>query len=199
MSQRTDMIIGSMRASGPNGVAGMRSRGVSLVELIVFIVIVSVGIVGILGVMNFTTRASADPLIQKQALAIAEAYLEEVLAMPYTYCDPDDPAAATAQSALGCAIPENIGVEGGETRAGVPPFDNVSDYHGFAGAPANVDGTAIPTLAAYQVAIALTQQNMTNAVPAAATLRVTVTVTGPGNSTVTLDGYRIRYAPNALP
>jgi len=26
-----------------------------------------------------------------------------------------------------------------------------------------------------------------------------VTVTGPGNTTVTLNGYRTRYAPNALP
>jgi len=28
---------------------------------------------------------------------------------------------------------------------------------------------------------------------------VTVTVTGPSNITVKLDGYRVRYAPNALP
>ena len=41
-----------------------------------FIVIVGIGLAGILGVINLTTRASADPLIQKQALAIAEAYLE---------------------------------------------------------------------------------------------------------------------------
>lgn len=176
-----------------------RARGISLVELIVFIVIISVGLAGILGVMNLTTRASADPLIQKQALAIAEAYLEEVLAMPFTYCDPDDPAAADAPSALACATPESIGPEGGETRAGTPPFDNVSDYHGFSGAPSNVDGTAIPALTAYQVLITVTQQNLTNTVPAVATLRVTVAVTGPGNTTVALDSYRIRYAPNALP
>jgi MSHA pilin protein MshD len=30
-------------------------------------------------------------------------------------------------------------------------------------------------------------------------LLITVTVTGPGNTTVTLNGYRTRYAPNALP
>ena len=182
--------------------ARRHARGVSLVELVVFIVIVSVGIAGILGVMNLTTRASTDPLIQKQALAIAEAYLEEVLAMPFTYCDPDDPVAADALNAAACATPENLGTEGGEIRAGAPPFDNVSDYNRFAGVPANVDGAPITGLGAYQVAIAVTQHSLTdgaNPVPAAASLRVTVTVTGPGSTTAVLDGYRTRYAPNALP
>lgn len=181
--------------------ADPRRRGFALAELVVFIAIISVGLAGILGVMNYMTRASADPLAQKQALAIAEAYLEEALAMPFTYCDPDDPAAATAQNAAACATPENIGAEGGEIRSGTPPFDNVSDYHGFSGVPANVDGTAIPTLANYQVAITVTPHSLTNgsnAVPAAASLRVSVTVTGP-NTTVVLDGYRARYAPNSLP
>src|SRR5882762_4511878 len=74
-------------------------RGVSLVELIVFIVIVSIGVAGVVGAMSMATRASTDPMIQKQALAIAEALLEEVQLQPFTYCDPDDTKAATAQSA----------------------------------------------------------------------------------------------------
>lgn len=197
-----------------------RIRGVSLIELIMFIVIVGIGLAGILGVMNLTTRASSDPLIQKQALAIAEAYLEEVLAMPFTYCDPDDVNAATAQStgpvnpanpARCASLLEGIGPEG-ESRAGIPPppFDNVSDYNGFAGVPANVDGTAITGLGTYNVAIAVAAEALSS-VPALdgfnrpQSLRVTVTVTAPwtgvggGATTVVLDGYRTRYAPNSLP
>src|SRR6267378_2939071 len=71
-------------------------HGVSLVELIVFIVIVSIGVAGVVGALSMATRASTDPMIQKQALAIAEALLEEVQLQPFTYCDPDDPNAATA-------------------------------------------------------------------------------------------------------
>ena len=195
----------------------MRSRvhGATLIELIMFIVIISVGLVGILGVMNLTTRASADPLIQKQALAIAEAYLEEVLAAPFTYCDPDDVHAATAESTgaanpadpLVCATTlEAINAEPGETRgSSTTPYDNVNDYNSLpAGAPASIDGTAITMLSAYQVAVAVTAEaistvaaNDTNGQPQS--LRVTVTVTGPANTSVTLDGYRTRYAPNALP
>jgi MSHA pilin protein MshD len=188
-------------------------RGISLLELILFIVIVGAGIAGVLGVWRVTAQGSADPLIQKQALAIAEAYLEEALAMPFTYCDPDDLHAATAQSdaAVNPADPtrcastlEAIGAEPGESRGSTTtPYDNVNDYASLpAAAPANIDGSAIPGLGAYQVAVAVVGQSLSNGsatVPAAASQRVTVTVTGPGNTTVTLDGYRTRYAPNALP
>ena len=77
-------------------------HGISLVELIVFIVIVGIAAAGVVGALNMATRASTDPMIQKQALAIAEALLEEVQLQPFTYCDPDDPNAASALSAAGC-------------------------------------------------------------------------------------------------
>src|SRR5256885_5168247 len=53
-------------------------HGISLIELIVFIVIVGIAVAGVVGALSMATRASADPMIQKQALAIAEALLEEV-------------------------------------------------------------------------------------------------------------------------
>lgn len=199
------------------GLDHYRSRGISLIELVVFIAIIAVGIAGILGVMNFTTRASADPLAQKQALAIAEAYLEEVLAMPFTYCDPDDANAATAQSTNAvnpadptrCAVTlEGIGAEGETRGSATTPYDNVNDYNSLAaGVPSSADGTAIGGLGAYTVSVAVAAAALTGSSGTVAandafgrpqSLRVTVTVTGP-NTTVVLDGYRTRYAPNALP
>lgn len=193
-------------------------RGVSLVELVVFIAIISTALAGILGVMNFTTRASADPLAQKQALAIAEAYLEEALAMPFTYCDPDDANAATAQSTAAvnpadptrCATTlEGIGAEGETRGSATTPYDNVNDYANLpAGVPANVDGTPIGDLGNYTVALAVVAAPLAaSSATVSATdgngrplsLRVTVTVTGPNAVTVVLDGYRTRYSPNALP
>jgi MSHA pilin protein MshD len=193
------------------------SRGISLVELVVFIGIISVGLGGILGVMNYMTRASADPLAQKQALAIAEAYLEEVLAMPFTYCDPDDAHAATAQSANAvsmldatrCAATlEGMGAEGETRGIGTTPYDNVNDYSSLAtGVPTSVDGAAIGGLGAYSVTVAVAPAALVaSSGTVAATdvhgrplsLRVTVTVSGPG-TTVVVDGYRTRFAPNALP
>ncbi|PZP61744.1 MAG: hypothetical protein DI596_04620, partial [Azospira oryzae] len=73
-----------------------------------FIAIVAISVTGILSVFTYTTRHSSDPLAQKQALAIAESLLEEVLLMPFTYCDPDDPNASTATGPGDCTIPEAL-------------------------------------------------------------------------------------------
>lgn len=186
-------------------------RGVSLVELVVFIVVVGVAVIGVLAAMRLSTAASADPMIQKQALAIAEALLEEVQLQPFTYCDPDDPNAATALSAAGCtggaggANDESrlpLGPEAGETRtSATTPYDNVSDYNGFGIAGiSGIDGAAIAGLENYAASITVTNQAL-GAIPAADALLIRVTVNGPPgtNTTVVLDGYRVRYAPNALP
>lgn len=177
-----------------------RQRGVTLIELIVFIVIVSVGLAGILSVLNLTTRHSADPMIRKQMLAVAEGLMDEVAAQPVTWCDPDDPAAATAMNVAACATPEAIGAEGGETRGGaVTPFDNVNDYNGLAGITTGITGTAMPL--GYSAAITVAQDALgpgVAVVPAPASLRMTVTVSF-GNENLIVEGYRTRYAPNALP
>lgn len=171
-------------------------RGVTLIELIVFIVIVSVALAGVLSVLNLTTSHSADPMIRKQMLAIAEGLMDEVTAQTFTWCDPDDPAAATTISAAACATPEAAGPEAGETRGGaVTPFDNVNDYNGLAGISTGITGTAMPP--GYSASIAVAQSALAGA-PAAASSLITVTVSFGGENLV-VEGYRTRYAPNALP
>ena len=61
--------------------------GITLVELIVSIVVIAVAVTGVLLAVQFTTRHSADPMIRQQAVAIADAYMEEILLRPYA--DPD--------------------------------------------------------------------------------------------------------------
>jgi MSHA pilin protein MshD len=187
--------------------SALLQRGISLIELIMFIVIISVSLAGILTVMNLVTRSSADPLIHKQALAIAESLLEEVELMPFTFCDPDDASAVTATAAVvggtGClATTEGVvlGAEG-ETRGGATPFDNVDDYNAapfVAGAVVDISGNPAPP--GYSAAIAVTHPAIAmGTVPVDETLRITVSVTGPDGVPVVLDGYRTRYAPNAVP
>ena len=185
-----------------------REHGLSLIELLVFIVVVGIAVTGVLQVYSSTSKSSADPVVRKQAMAVAESLLEEVLSKPYTYCDPDDAQADTATGAFigptGCATtPEMLNSETGETRySNTAPFDNVNDYNGF-NMPANpagpgiigLDGVAVPGLAAYSARITVADAGPFNGIPAGETLLVTVTVTGPGNHSITLSGYRTRYAP----
>jgi MSHA pilin protein MshD len=176
-------------------------RGISLIELIMFIVIVSTALAGILSVMNVTTRASADPLVHKQALAIAESLLEEVELMPFTFCDPDDPVAGTATGVGDCATQEVVGVENDVSRYDAAlPYDNVSDYDGFgmaAGATLDITGTntGVP---GYAAAVTVAEAAF-GGIAAADALQITVTVTGPDGVPVTVDGVRTRYAPRAVP
>jgi MSHA pilin protein MshD len=101
-------------------------RGFTLIELVVFIVIVGVGLAGIILVMNTVVKSSADPIVRKQALALADGIVEEILLKAYA----QDASAAP-----------------GTNRA---TYDNVDDYNGltqtsFSDWP--------PELSAYTVAI----------------------------------------------
>lgn len=81
--------------------------GISLIELILFIVIIGVGLAGITVTYNTVVRRSADPMVRKQALAIAESLLLEIEQQAFTWCDPQDANVVTATSAAGCAVAAN--------------------------------------------------------------------------------------------
>lgn len=200
-----------------------RQNGLSIIELIMFIVIVGVAAAGVLQVMNLANRAGVDPVLRKQAMLIAEAYMEEVQQAQFTACDPADANAATAQNAAGCAsVAENFGPEANNSR----PFDNINDYvplgyvegqpvRAFAvadasgvlvdrdvsGAPLGAGwGNAaltnfVTTLALQRVALGGFNNSAT--VNDMTILLITITVTYGGGQSVVLQGYRTRYAPEA--
>jgi MSHA pilin protein MshD len=186
-----------------------KQLGISLIELIMFIVIVGIAVAGILLVMNVTNKSSSDPLVHKQALAIAESLLEEVELMPFTFCDPDDVNAASAGNAAGCSagMDQNKGgaalttpTPNTETRySATLPFDNVADYGGFsmpAGSIMDITNTNTG-LAGYSASIAIARRGLAIGLPIDdAALLITVTVTGPDSLPVVLEGIRTRYSPN---
>lgn len=167
--------------------------GMTLIEMIVFMVVVGVALAGIISVLNNAMRGGANMISQKQALAIAEAIIEEVALKPFTICDPDDPNAATAALATDCSAPAQN--HEGTNRAA---FDNVIDYAGYSFTSPIRDhsGTyAFPD--GYTATVAVTGESL-NGIASDQSLRITVTVSGPGSSAVTLDTYRTRYAPNFI-
>jgi MSHA pilin protein MshD len=176
-----------------------RQRGLSLVEVVVFIVVLGIALAGMAVIYNQLTLASVDPVVRKQAVAIARSLMEEIQLRPFTYCDPDDAAVFTAANPAGCGVQEVIGTEGPETRYGPTFFDNVSDYHNFADSIRDIYGVPILDLSGYSARVDIVNAgaDFTPAVPADAALRITVEVTGPANVRVVLQGYRLRYAPNS--
>lgn len=173
-------------------------RGVSLVELVMFIVIVSIAVVGVLSVMNVTNRASADPARRKQAIAIAESLLEEIELQAFTFCDPHDPNADSAISAASCSNVQGL-APNGETRYGEPRFDNVGDYNNFQmNGIRDIFNTPIAGLESFNANVSISQDGARFNLPNDAALRIDVAVNA-GPTSVTLTGYRFRYAPRAVP
>jgi len=175
-------------------------RGLSLIELLIFVVVVSAALAGVLRVFMQAGAKSADPQLQRQALAIAESLLQEVQLMPFTFCQANDANVETADSAAECdSLVENIGPEGGETRATSPQFDNVNDYHGYAmNGIVDISNTAVPGLAGYSASVSVVAAALGSISAASGdALLVTVTVNGPSSTQIVLSGYRGRYAPNA--
>ena len=152
---------------------GDKQRGISLIELIMFIVIISIAVAGILLVMNKVTGHSADTLVRKQALAVAESLLDEI---------------------------ELQGVSGvnsstGTANANRTNFDNVFNYNGYSTTTGiqNMDKTAVPGLGSYNVT-SVTVANTPGvwggiAVTPGSAVVITVSVTGPGGQ-IDLTGYR---------
>ena len=102
-----------------------RQRGLTLVELVLFMVIMGVAAAGIIGVLNIGATSSADPLRRKQALLIAEGYMEEVQLARFTFCVPGDAAERNATTQQGCGTQVAVGPRAaGMTR----PYANVADY-----------------------------------------------------------------------
>ena len=158
-------------------------RGLTLIELVVYIVVVLVGLAGVLTVLDTTVRGSADPVVRKQALALAEAMLEEVLAKEYQN---DAGGNNAATPALGCT-PVTVPSCRLNTPADRASYNDVDDYNGWnqAGNQQAV-GAAPAVLANYNVTVAVGAPAAVNGV----TLKtITVTVTN-GPAAVTLQGWR---------
>ena len=193
--------------------ARWRQRGVSLIELVLFIVIVGVASAAILGVMSLTTRQSADPQLRKQALAIAEAMLEEIELARFTYCDPRYEVAETATSVAACVA--DVMVDGKPVSTPVPdkagredttigrPYYNVSDYVAAYGKPMEYGTDAQNIIWAagspqkYIASVTITEEAL-NGLAATESLHIQVTVPY-ADQKIVLDGYRVRYAPNSIP
>jgi len=147
-------------------------QGIGLLEVIITIIILSIGVVAIFPLMIQIATHSIDPILQQQANAIAQSYLEEILSQHFS--DPN-------QTETGSAEP-------GEIRA---TFDDVQDYNSLPDTVVrDYSGATLSALNDYAVTVNINNDVLgTNAAPA---LRVDVRVTHRHhpNMSILLSGYR---------
>jgi MSHA pilin protein MshD len=150
-----------------------RQRGFTLIEVIIFIVVVGAGLAGILSVTNTVVKSSADPMVRKQTVAIAESLLEEILLKEF-----QDPSGGT-NGASTCTLAT------GSNRS-------LWDYNTYATTSgiADILGVSVSGLTSYNIspAVAVT----TTTINSVSVKKVVVSVTGPQGA-ITLTGYRGNY------
>lgn len=158
---------------------GPDQSGLTLIELIVFIMIVGVALAGSLTVFNVAVTHSADAVEPKQATAVAEALLDEILAKDFD---------------------ETVALRNGQvcySGSDRSQFDCVTNYNGYAnpgGIVALSDGSPVAGLGAYQLTVAVAHPTgPLDGVAADQIWQITVRVTGPSGTAYTLTGYRFNY------
>ena len=143
-----------------------RQAGVTLVELIVALTLAGVILTSIWNAWTLLGRTSADPLVARQSLVVAQSLLREIELQPL-------PGTAMAGSTPG--------------RTG---FASIADYDGLAmNGISDVEGTPVPGLEGYGATVSVSAMEL-EGVPASAGWWVAVTVTGPAGERTTLAQWR---------
>ena len=144
-------------------------HGVTLVELIVALTLAGVILTSIWSAWSLLGRSSADPLVARQSLAIAQSLLREIELQPL-------PGTATAGTTPG--------------RTG---FASIADYHGLTmgNGITDVEGAAVPGLEGYGASVSVASMAL-EGVPSSDGWWVTVSVTGPGGERTLLASWRSR-------
>jgi MSHA pilin protein MshD len=113
--------------------APRRLAGFSLVEIVVTIVILAIALIGVSAMVRLGSEQSADVMQQTRAIALAQAYLDEIMGRRY-----DENSSATGLfPCFGAGAPRpcssTLGPDTGETDDpdSREYFDDVDDYNGW--------------------------------------------------------------------
>jgi MSHA pilin protein MshD len=157
-----------------NRLAARPSRGFTLIEMIIAMVVLAAAS-GILFSFSATTARSADPMIQQQAIAIAQGILEEAMLKPYS--DPDGSETNSCE-------------EGARSS-----YDDVADYGCINDTNGALDqfGGSLAGLGNYNIVVSVTTTNI--GAPAVTARRIDVTVSHDtfADINLVLTAYRTSY------
>jgi len=100
--------------------------GMTLIELIMTIVILAVALTGITAALSSGLGRSADALIETRAVALAQSYLDEILARRF---DQQSDVRGIPPCWADCTEAIDFGPTPAEFSCGRTCFDDVDDYH----------------------------------------------------------------------
>ena len=140
-------------------------RGLTLIELIVVLTLAGVLLGSMWSAWSLMGRGSADPLVARQQLAIAQSLLREIDLQPIS-------------GAAAVATPGRTG------------YASITDYNGLSMAGiTDAEGAAVSGLSAYGATVSVSTLALAG-VPAGSGYWITVTVTGPDSRALVLGAWR---------
>jgi MSHA pilin protein MshD len=140
-------------------------RGLTLIELIVALALAGVLLGSMWSAWSLMGRGSADPLVARQQLAIAQSLLREIDLQPIS-------------GANAVATPGRTG------------YASITNYNGLAmSGITDVEGSAVSGLSAYGATVSVTPLALAG-VPAGSGYWITVSVTGPDARALVLGAWR---------
>jgi MSHA pilin protein MshD len=101
-----------------------RQRGLTLIELVAVIIILAVALIGVSAAISGAVSRSSDVLLETRAVALAQSYLDEILAKRF---DERTAPRGIPPCRSNCTDEVDFGLDGGES--GREDFDDVDDYH----------------------------------------------------------------------
>jgi MSHA pilin protein MshD len=166
-------------------------RGFTLIELVVTMLIISIAALGVTYSLGLGLRHQSDSLWQAKAVALAESYMEEILARRYDENSPLGGPPPCSTTTIACSAPGAFG--DGETRA---QFDDVDDYDGLIEQPpldaygnprADYDSYRVAVSVAYADAAQIASLGLDSGTDAKL---VTVTVSTPEGGAMSFSAWR---------
>ena len=139
-------------------------KGVSLIEMIVFIIVVGIASSALFAVYNYSLIHNTDPLIQVRALELAQAKLDEVLALKY---DANTPTGGIPA----CDTPTGVACNNSPDAN----VNDVDDFHGTSDTPYTGYARSVTVVAANDLKL------------------ITVSVVAPKGFTITLAAFKANF------
>jgi MSHA pilin protein MshD len=169
-----------------------RQTGFTLIETVIVIVLVGAMMAGMTALFMNNVGNSHRPYLRQKALAVANAFMDEILRKQWNEATPLGGGCVNA--GVSCATgPSAVAIgSDGESRAS---YDDIDDYHGLnQSPPQDSSGADMPGYGGYSVDVSVVQPAANwNGVPAANVRLITVSVTSSSNETIDVSAYRLNF------
>ncbi len=168
------------------------SRGFTLIEVVMFILIVGIAVAAIGLQFQQNVSHSHEPYLRQRALAVANAYMDEILRKKWNSATPTGGGCVNTGSGTCPAGPAAIasGTDG-QSRAA---YDDIDDYHGIDEAPTDSQGIAMPGYAGFNVTVNVAAPAANwNSISSLDVREIEVNVTNPDGESISITSYRVNF------